>query len=642
MVSVHSSLEIQPENTPLGPTVERLLELENQHMRLDAERSLLEDTIERLSNTRVDPGNLVRSREERATDRFGTALKISEMLREVSQASAERLSELLLRIDELEQEIEKRRLEDAQTSDQARMGLGHPKRSISIHLAGEGPVEDLTVSYVVRAARWWPMYTLAITNGGKEAELGFESLVAQRTGEDWAGVALGLSTSDLLRDAQLPELRSLRIGKAQPVARSGFREPPAGLDMLFGPYDRVFGGMPEAPEFAGVMSEDEGSGIYPEELALEASAEYLDEMPPAPPMAPMAKSVSRGAPQRSKKMKEEAPAVVMASAPSAASFDHAEFDRLLTPKGVAPSRAMRSGFFGNSGGGGAPPEPEAEPIPAGPELSGAWLDFDGLRLAPASDFALRGRLHPSAQGPEARSRSMAESKIEGLAPRDMLCDPLWERGSFDHRYDGEGRVDVPSDGLSHRLRMSAKGASPRFSYRVVPKEAPEVYRTVELDNPFDAPLLGGPVEVYLDGTLLLVAPLRATDRGGKFRVGLGIEERIRVARNVTVQEDTAGLLRGSTAVEHRVKVELRSALGFGVDVELLERTPVTDESDLEVAMLPSETKAERYTQADQDAPIRGGWRWLLHVDPGEARTLNWGYKLVFPSKQEIVGGNRRD
>src|SRR6202012_4401018 len=68
--------------------------------------------------------------------------------------------------------------------------------------------------------------------------LQLRAAIAQRSGEDWRGVKLSLSTANLERATELPELRSLRIGRAQPAPpKSGWREPPPGLDELFGSFD---------------------------------------------------------------------------------------------------------------------------------------------------------------------------------------------------------------------------------------------------------------------------------------------------------------------------------------------------------------------------------------------------------------------
>ena len=52
------------------------------------------------------------------------------------------------------------------------------------------------------------------------AELELRALVVQRTGEDWRGVELTLSTADPQSWAELPDLPSLKIGRRQPPPRS--------------------------------------------------------------------------------------------------------------------------------------------------------------------------------------------------------------------------------------------------------------------------------------------------------------------------------------------------------------------------------------------------------------------------------------
>nr|WNW40538.1 DUF4139 domain-containing protein [Streptomyces sp. Li-HN-5-13] len=84
---------------------------------------------------------------------------------------------------------------------------------------GAGPVE-LEVEYTVPGAVWVPTYQLAHRRGERTARLVLRASVAQRTGEDWSGVRLALSTAGLLRAGALPELASLRIGRRRGGARA--------------------------------------------------------------------------------------------------------------------------------------------------------------------------------------------------------------------------------------------------------------------------------------------------------------------------------------------------------------------------------------------------------------------------------------
>jgi uncharacterized protein (TIGR02231 family) len=229
-----------------------------------------------------------------------------------------------------------------------------------------------------------------------------------------------------------------------------------------------------------------------------------------------------------------------------------------------------------------------------------------------------------------------------MATPPSAHDPLAARGRYDHRYDAAGTADVPSTGRPHRVSVGAAEthALPRFV--AVPREVAEVYREAEIKNPFDAPLLAGPVDVFLDGALMTTAELGHVDRRGSMRLGLGVEERLRVARNARVEESTAGLLGGSLLVDHAITVELASSLGRKVTVEVLERVPYSGDRDVDVKPTYARPEPERYTQAERGAPIQKGLRFLVEVASGDKAKVELGYRVTLPAKNEIIGGNRRE
>jgi uncharacterized protein (TIGR02231 family) len=281
---------------------------------------------------------------------------------------------------------------------------------------------------------------------------------------------------------------------------------------------------------------------------------------------------------------------------------------------------------------------------AEPELSpqDLWLDFDSLRLSPADDRARRGQLYLEQDDAEARRRQQAAAAIWALSPPQPVVDPKDSRGLFDHRYQADGVADVPSDGQAHRLLIGSAETTPQLRFRTVPREAAEVYREVELKNPFDAPLLAGPVDVYSEGSLLLQAAISGIDRGGTMQVGMGVEDRLRIARNVRVEEQSAGMLGGSTAVTHAVALELASALGGPVTVDVLEALPVSDDKSVEIERLSGKPEPLPYKQAERGAAVRGGLQWTLTVPAGGKLAFEYRYRITIPAKNEIVGGNRRE
>lgn len=313
------------------------------------------------------------------------------------------------------------------------------------------------------------------------------------------------------------------------------------------------------------------------------------------------------------------------------------------PPQSAPVMQSRSGrnlkdlddgvAFGGSGA--ASPAPPPPPPEAGEE----WLDFDSLALADVSDSMRRGRL-VQVGAPSLDYSPVAE--LERLQAHAVARDVRQTRGLFDHQFSAEGGIDVPGSAQAHRVYLLARGTACAMRFCCVACEDDRVFREVELPNPLNAPLLPGPVDVFVEGALLSTTELGAYDRGGTLRIGLGVEERLRVARNVRVSEESKGMLGTSRAVHHRVGCEVASSLPAEVQVEVIERVPVTADKEITVVIDKAEPRPEDYDQKSRGQPVKGGKLFRLAVKPGGKAELALDYTITLPAGSELVGGNRRE
>ncbi|MFD9127252.1 DUF4139 domain-containing protein [Kitasatospora sp. NPDC059571] len=480
---------------------------------------------------------------------------------------------------------------------------------VTVEGAAEDSEVELEVEYGVPGAVWVPTYQLTYRQGDAGGTLLLRAQLAQRTGEDWTGVRLGLSTADLQRRTDLPRLRSLRIGRRQPAPRpSGWREPPSGLADLFAGYDA-----------AGPQPERTGPPVAV------ASARPV----PRPPAMPQA-------------VPPPAPA-----APGFAGYGGAPAAQrgpggMLGAPAPAPAAAPRMA----RAGGGAPPAVQAsydEPAPAAPpgppEPSAAQLDYAGLVLdGPARPAARRGRLFPGAAADPATvlQRNRAES-VAALPLPPHAVRPRVSAGSFDQRYDAAAPADIPSDGTWHTVAVAEIPVSLRSEYVCVPAVEEAVYATLVLANATPAALLAGPVEVTVDGDFLLTAALPTLAAGDSRRVGLGQAEAVRVVRRTELRESTAGMLNSTTVLDHRIHVELANRLPHPVTVEVRERVPVSPDQDVRIE-----------ERADWSAPDRPSHayppsmrRWRVELPAGGTAALDGGYEIRIPAGKAVLGGNRR-
>jgi hypothetical protein len=608
VVALRAPLVFPGGSTAPGPSQATLEELGHKLALAQRTQAALVARRDQLLAIRPEPRLMLSYDRATADERIADATAAGRLLDETAAALDTRINQAIEEVRQATRAVEAASLANQQARSSERLSSAHPVRAVTVRLDGQGAVGALKLRYLVPAARWWPVYTLRIA--GKSAEWWLEALVAQSSGEDWSAASLSLSTADLISDARLPELPALRLGRAQATPRRGYRPAPAGLDSLFAGYASAFDA-PLPPPRLGARYEpsyqDLDDGVAGEAAAVVPAAKPRGRARAAKTMA-----MAPGAP----------PAAAAAPMPMPASQ-------------AMPADKMVSLPLGGYGGA-APPEPE----PADAAPSEDWLDFDRLQLADNSDRTRRGRLVPAAR--DGGDAAGAAASIETVSAPRHTVDPLSVRGNFDHVFRAGARADVPSDGGLHRIRLADAKGPLDIVYRTAPRETPDVFREAVLKNPFDAPLLAGPVDVYVDNSLLVTTPLSFIDKGGELRLGLGVEDRVKVARRSAHKESSAGLLGGSQVTETEVRIELRSALGEAAAVEVLDRWPVTDDDDLEITLVSEKPKSRTWDQSERGEPLRHGLAFSVELPAGGKSEVAFTYRLQHSAKTEIVGGSRRE
>ncbi len=559
------------------------------------------------------------------------------------------------------------------------------RKAIVVRLEGKAKgTAKVSVEYLVPGACWSPSYALVLD--GAKAKLTMRALVAQRTGEDWKGARLVLSTAQADRWIELPELPKARIGRAQPRPRKrGYREPPEGALALYADYDRAMGGPPRESTPPAAPLDEEPT---PPQFALAkqevAGPRGFGGAPP-PPAAPM---VTRAGAIRSE------PELVAAPAPAAMPAGMpaqvlAARSRSSGVAGVIGRLAAAIPSSGSSGGERSMPMAKGtatlddgvlgEPIAASEleettrwpgaaparvdwELDAEAMAYGRLRMRGADDPArgelvaiasaqlyveqLEGKLAVGVSVTAVLAAAHDTARIDtGRLPSGYALAA--SEDSYDYAYVAEMPADVPADGAFHTIAVASYESKSSLRYVAVPREGQQVFRLLDLESPIDGALLAGPLDVYESegehGELAYRTTTRMpqTPPRGRVEIGLGVEPAIKVARSTSFQEETTGLLGGSLALGHRIKVELRNLLPRAVNVEVRERVPVVRKDDAEVKVEVGQVEPA-WERWDQEQTLRGGYLWKVALEPGESKNLSARYTIKIASKHELAGGNRRE
>lgn len=621
----------------------------------------------------------------------------------VFDAQEERLEELQqmeqklvsLREELAAQQALARQISDAQTIKKDAL---YKTVTATLHLEEGAPTRvRVALSYFVNGARWSPTYQCKLSRDGSAASVQMRALVSQRTGEDWKGVKLQLSTAAPMQWTELPELRAIRIGRAQAPAapkRKGFRPPPRGAQQLFRDYDDAMQAasrmLPSRAQWSPPTlvvepvelpvdtiidslrtesaPQDDMTFMYTSQVDLSAAElsqeldRYADKArvigglsagggggaPPPPPapkpaMAPsiMASSLAFGGATEEEVLEEE------------------ELDLDFDGYGAIEKEVARKSSFRKykkkAGKGSASRKTS--------QMSEAQVRFTELQLHGPDDASARGKLMPLRKE-QVYTRSLLrlhkrvtfdvlevvmsahEEAVshDHAAPPEGTHDVRQSAGHFDYSYETDATVDVPSDGRAHSISVGSREASADMRYVVVPRENPHVYRVALLENPMHAPLLPGPAELYVGDEFILSTQLPLVPPKGEFRLWLGVEQAIKCARNTRFREERSGTkVVAMTELHHEIDIELSNRLAREIKCEVRERIPQPD-TEAEVVVEEKSIKPawELYEQLERHAPIEGGRRWQVSIPAGQTATLNASYVVKIYANNELVGGNRRE
>lgn len=566
-------------------------------------------------------------------------------------------TEVVEKIEAAERRLEELEANEERASTAGDAGPGHLQKCLVVNVTKGASSSGARIEfdYFVAGARWAPSYTLRIGDELREAELSMRAMVSQQSGEDWSGVRLTLSTAERQRWSDIPELKSIRIGRRQArEPKRGWRPPPPGSDELFADYDNAFGepAVPTPPvaSYAAPISQ----------MMAEAAEEDFSGPADSPMLGGARMAMDDFSPVIAEEFEDE---------------DTAERSQLLDKEVEVNLPPMPSAAFGkklrkSKARSMSPDEPitvDLDGSESGLEEAGAVLRFDDtlldygrLRMAGAQQ-AERGVLR--------RTELMALYR-ESLVEFDGELEPLLQQlvqaqyraqdiasvpsghhlawaEDYDYAYQAQSHLDIQSDGQFRSVPVLVCSAQCTPLYVVVPRESTDVFRTLILNNALQAPLLRGPMDVYWNDNFLLTSEVDFTPPEGEVELGLGVDQNIKVVRNTNYREETVGLMGGALELTHKISIEIANNGGHAVNMQVRERVPVPsrDEDDIKVEIRSVSPEWESYHPHAIDAnanSLRGGYQWQLNLAGGERTELTASYEVRLPSKFELRGGNRRE
>lgn len=234
---------------------------------------------------------------------------------------------------------------------------------------------------------------------------------------------------------------------------------------------------------------------------------------------------------------------------------------------------------------------------------------------------------------EENKRVLYKAKKWFAASEATVTRPV-AASTFQAVYAIPGRTTIKTTGEAKRLQISAENADPTLLVRAVPRLDHTAYLYAKFNlSKNSSPVLPGQVSLFRDGVFVGAGAFPQLAPGEDFELGFGADERVKVRRVVTEdKKGETGTFTTSRIEERRYAIMIKNLHTSAIQLQLVDRAPVAMHQDIKVEFTMD--KGPQPTEKDVN-DRRGTMLWEMKAEPGEEKTLGFGYKVTAPADKSI-------
>ncbi len=230
---------------------------------------------------------------------------------------------------------------------------------------------------------------------------------------------------------------------------------------------------------------------------------------------------------------------------------------------------------------------------------------------------------------------MADAAAEPAMKAAEMQQSTIEAGAFQATFKVPAKLSVPGNGEQKRVELETTAIDPSLVVRTTPRIEARAYLYAKLATPrTGAPYLPGQVALFRDGTFVGNGRLPQLTPGEDHELGFGADDAVRV-RHAVVDEKRgeSGIISSSRTDARNYRITVKNAHSRPIQLTVLDQVPVSQNQDIKVEL----TTRSQPTRRDVDDK-RGVMAWDQTLAPDEERTIEFGYRVVWPAAKRIQYG----
>jgi uncharacterized protein (TIGR02231 family) len=259
-----------------------------------------------------------------------------------------------------------------------------------------------------------------------------------------------------------------------------------------------------------------------------------------------------------------------------------------------------------------------------PELTPWFLD----RVQPVQAFAAAGGYGGSAPGgaPERDSYAPTSASLAKMLDSSVFV----EQGAAAATYRPRRPIAVPSDGSAHRTTIARLELDAALDYVTAPVIAEEAYLRAVVVNTSEHTLRPGNASVFHETEYVGTTRLASWAPGEEVELALGVDERIRVERELVRRAASKATLSGTKRREAEYRTKVTNHGPRTATVAVADLVPVSRDEGVVIRDVHSKPDPAASTEL-------GEFTWRLELPPGETGEITLAFRVDVAKGVELAG-----
>lgn len=191
-------------------------------------------------------------------------------------------------------------------------------------------------------------------------------------------------------------------------------------------------------------------------------------------------------------------------------------------------------------------------------------------------------------------------------------------------------ITIPGNGEPHKTTITVTGLKAELDYVTVPRIAQEAYLRATITNSSDYTILPGEASIFHENDFVGKTRLETISPTEEFEVQLGVDERIKIERELLTRDTGKNMIGTRQQVTYRYAVNITNLLQKPTKITVQDQYPLPDNSDIKI-------KLENVSPAPDEENDLHILTWELDLPDDKQRTIEIAFTIDYGRNQSVYG-----